>query len=189
MHQDHETGIYVNVGLDDDGRPFVTINTEDIKPEFSYDDATLLLGTAEPYTVREDGEEAIVIDAADAIISRHFPHPNRLSARMAARAYAKMLNGEWAKRCGMPIVTVHLNDAEIYNAEHERNGEGRGARPYQDGDTVRPTEGDFPPFVIGSQAMNEEGTDQGFWRLYESDDCTGSYWLECDVELVKRGGE
>lgn len=117
MHQDTETGIYVNVGLDDDGRPFVTINTEDIYPEFSYDETTLLLGTAEPYTYREDGEEAIVIDGADAIVARHLPVPTSTHARLAARAHAKMLNDQWAKSCGMPIITVHLNDAVIYDAE------------------------------------------------------------------------
>lgn len=56
-------------------------------------------------------------------------------------------------------------------------------QPYQDGDMVKPTEGAFRLFVIGSQALSDGGN----WRLYESDDCTGPFWMEWDVELVKRG--
>jgi hypothetical protein len=115
-------GIYITAGLDDEGKPYISINTEGMAPEHVYDEITGLRGTARPYTYEETaGGSAVVtgpMPGADhklREVARHFGK-DRASARTAAKQHADMLNDEWAKRCGMPILSVHLNDSELYDA-------------------------------------------------------------------------
>jgi hypothetical protein len=109
-------GIYVSAGLDDDGQPYVSINTEDMVPQHRYDENTGLLGTERPYTYEQDGASAVVKGPDGQIVARHFPQPDSSSSRLAARAHAEHLNDGWAKQCGMPAISIHLNDAELYDA-------------------------------------------------------------------------
>jgi hypothetical protein len=115
-------GIYITAGQDDEGQPYVTVNTEGMEPDHTYDEATGLLGTARPYTYEEEaGDSAVVLgplpdlDGKSRVVARHFG-ADRITARLAARHHAEMLNDEWPKRCGMPIISVHLNDSELYDA-------------------------------------------------------------------------
>jgi hypothetical protein len=115
-------GLFITAGVDDDGQPYVSVNTEDMPPEHVYDEATGLPGTARPYSYEEEaGGSAVVLgplpdlDGAPRVVARHFGEQG-WQARLAAKHHADLLNGEWAKRCGMPILSVHLNDAELYDA-------------------------------------------------------------------------
>jgi hypothetical protein len=111
-------GIYITAGLDGDGQPYVSINTEDMAPEHRYDETTGLLGTARPYTVGEagQGDSYEVIAPGGAPIAVHLPQPEPVHARLAANQHAKMLNDLWPTVCGMPVLSVHLGDAELYDA-------------------------------------------------------------------------
>jgi hypothetical protein len=114
-------GIFVTAGMDDEGQPYVAINTEDMKPEHTYDEATGLRGTARPYEVEErrNGEYMVTVPRGGGgrmDLARHFPQPEPVHARLAAKRHADMLNDLWPTVCGMPIISVHLNDAELYDA-------------------------------------------------------------------------
>jgi hypothetical protein len=115
-------GIFITAGLDDEGQPYVSINTENMKPEHRYDETTGLLGTTRPYEVGEAGQgdsyEVIAPSPNGGTpIAVHLPQPTRASARLAAKQHANMLNDLWPTVCGMPILSVHLNDgAELYDA-------------------------------------------------------------------------
>jgi hypothetical protein len=115
-------GIFITASLDDDGKPYVSANTEGMAPEHVYDETTGLRGTARPYTYEETaGGSAVVIGPMPGAdhklreVARHFGK-DRASARLAAKQHAEMLNDEWVKRCGIPILSVHLNGAELYDA-------------------------------------------------------------------------
>lgn len=111
-------GIYITAGQDDQGQPYVSVNTEDMAPEHTYDEGTGLLGTARPYTVGAagQGDSFEVIAPNGAAVAVHLPQPDPYRARVAAQKHANMLNDEWPKQCGSPVISVHLNDAELYDA-------------------------------------------------------------------------
>jgi hypothetical protein len=104
-------GIYITAGKDDDGQPYVSINTEDMAPEHVYDHESDLLGTARPYEVgaeRGDGSYSVMFPdpvVGHRVIARHFPQPDPVHARLAAKDHADMLNNDWSKRCGMPVIS------------------------------------------------------------------------------------
>lgn len=112
-------GIEITAGKDGDGLPYIAISTENMAPQHTYDEATGLLGHTRPYKVieAEDRTDNYLVTAPDGnVIARHFAQPDRFGARMAAKQHADMLNDQWSKRCGMPIISVDLNDASIYDA-------------------------------------------------------------------------
>lgn len=109
-------GLRINVALNDDGQPTVLISTEDMRPEYVYDEETGLPGTAEPYTHSQDRDEAFVEGPGAIMVSRHYGK-TAVAARMAAREHCNMLNESWSTHCGMPDVQVLLNDATIYDSE------------------------------------------------------------------------
>lgn len=118
-------GVLITAGLDDDGQPYVAVNTEGMAAEHTYDETTGLRGDARPYTYEEEaGGSAVVLapwpdlDGAPMVIARHFGKDGT-TARLAARQHADMLNDLWPTCCGMPIISVHLGDKELYDArEH-----------------------------------------------------------------------
>jgi hypothetical protein len=87
-------------------------------PEHIYDETTGLLGTARPYEVGEagQGDSYEVIAPGGAAIAVHLPQPTSASARLAAKQHADMLNDLWPTVCGMPVLSVHLGDVEMYDA-------------------------------------------------------------------------
>lgn len=115
-------GLFITAGTDDDGQPYVTINTENAPPEHRYDETTGLRGTRRPYQVTEEGSDGSYGVAAPdpvvghRVIAKHYPQPEPVHARLAAKKHADMLNDLWPTVCGMPIISVHLNDAEVYDA-------------------------------------------------------------------------
>jgi hypothetical protein len=117
-------GIFITAGLDDEGQPYVSINTEDMAPEHTYDQDTGLLGTARPYEVgeeRSDGSYSVTAPdpvVGHRVIARHFPQPAAVHARLAAKQHADMLNDLWPTVCGMPVLSVHLGDVEMYDARN-----------------------------------------------------------------------
>lgn len=110
-------GIYVTAGLDGDGRPYVAVNTDYMRPEFVYDEHTGLRGTAEPFVVEPDGASYRVVNSGSGErVALHYPQPDSGSARRAAQRHANALNEAWSEQCGMPIISVHLGDAVLYDA-------------------------------------------------------------------------
>ena len=114
-------GISISAGFEDPEygeRPYVTINTEDLPACFRYDEATGLRGDAEPFSAEDAGDEWRVVrsweDKREVIAT--FPGDG-VTPRLDAKAYAEARNADWHKSCGMPIIAVHLNDSEVYNAE------------------------------------------------------------------------
>lgn len=118
-------GLFITAGLDDEGQPYVSVNTEDMSAEHTYDERTGLRGDARPYAYEEEaGGSAVVLapwldlDGEPTVIARHFGKDGT-TARLAARQHAEMLNDLWSTCCGMPMISVHLGDAELYDArEH-----------------------------------------------------------------------
>lgn len=136
-------GIVVTAGLDDEGQPFVSINTENMVPNHRYDEDTGLLGTERPYTYAQDGESAVV-KGPEGIVARHYPQPSDVKARLAAQAHAEHLNDRWAEdRCGMPAISIHLNDAEMYDARDHNPALRKEATDDVDVDNI----GMLPPKV------------------------------------------
>jgi hypothetical protein len=112
-----DLGIFVTAGLDDDGHPYVSINTEKMAAKHVYDETTGLRGTEAPYDVEQDGEDAVVVfKPTGETVARHYPAPKAPIARHAAQDHALMLNNAWPDVCGMPIISVHLNDVTLYDA-------------------------------------------------------------------------
>lgn len=114
-------GLFITAGLDDNGQPYVSVNTEEMSAEHTYDEATGLPGTARPYEVEErrNGEYMVTVPRGGGgrmDLARHYPQPDAMHARWAAKKHAEMLNDLWPTVCGMPIISVHLGDAELYDA-------------------------------------------------------------------------
>jgi hypothetical protein len=118
-----DLGLYVTAGLDDDGQPYVQVNTEGMPAQYRYDEKTGLMGFAEPYSYEqaEGSTTASVFGPDGSLVSTHHGKDGT-SARLEARDYVRYLNENWHKRCGMPIISIHLNDAEVYDArDHNSN--------------------------------------------------------------------
>jgi hypothetical protein len=128
-------GLYVTAGKDDDGQPYVSINTEEMAAEHTYDEHTGLRGTEAPYDVEQDGEDAVVVfKPTGETVARHYPAPAAPVARHAAQDHALMLNNAWPTCCGMPVLSVHLGGRGALRRarpqpDAARGGEDRCLRP------------------------------------------------------------
>lgn len=112
-----DAGIKLVVDLNDDGQPVVMIDTEGMPASYVYDEATGLPGTAAPYTYEQDGACAVVKGPTGEVVARHFPHPDSVSARLAALQHCAVLNDRWPEECGMPDICVLLGDATLYDSD------------------------------------------------------------------------
>jgi hypothetical protein len=103
-------------------QPYVSIDTSDMPPAYTYDEQTGLRGDAQPYSVIDTGESWDVVRAVRDGVKHVASFPPDIEGRLAAAAYAKTRNADWHKEVGMPIIAVHLNDgAAIYDDEGHGN--------------------------------------------------------------------
>lgn len=109
--------VTVSAGVDDDGQPYVTINTEGLEPQYTYDGG-FLRGTASPFQAQEEGDYWTVRGPSPNVIVAEFAAVDTINTHQhRASFYAAQLNNEWPKECGTPVIQVMLNNVTIYNDE------------------------------------------------------------------------